>query len=162
MCIRDREYTIDEMGLSIRCNAGNVRFDSSAFTLSNIVMLPYAGAGNVDGQSATAVMGTSYGDVVDAASYFFVYKIDLDPSKTPSTLTLPAGTDIKLAAVQMVKSEGLAGVYAPKEAGLAEVENLLRVAKSMDTSTNSVPVSYTHLDVYKRQAQGKSIHSANT
>ena len=44
------EYTIDEMGLSVRCNAGNVRFDSSAFTLSNIVMLPYAGAGNVNNE----------------------------------------------------------------------------------------------------------------
>lgn len=41
------EYTIDELGLSVRCNAGNIRFDSSAFKLDNLVILPYAGAGNV-------------------------------------------------------------------------------------------------------------------
>ncbi|PKM63282.1 MAG: hypothetical protein CVU97_00875 [Firmicutes bacterium HGW-Firmicutes-21] len=42
------EYTIDEMGLSVRCNAGNIRFDSSSYKLSNVTLLPYAGSGNVN------------------------------------------------------------------------------------------------------------------
>ncbi len=42
------EYTIDTMGLSVRCNAGNIRFDSSNYKLSNVTILPYAGAGNVN------------------------------------------------------------------------------------------------------------------
>jgi len=42
------EYTIDSLGLSVRCNAGNIRFDSSSYKLSSIVILPYAGAGNVN------------------------------------------------------------------------------------------------------------------
>ncbi len=42
------EYTIDELGLSVRCNAGNIRFDSSTYKLSNVTLLPFAGAGNVN------------------------------------------------------------------------------------------------------------------
>ena len=42
------EYTLDDLGLSVRCNAGNIRFDSSNFKLSNVTLLPYAGAGNVN------------------------------------------------------------------------------------------------------------------
>ncbi|MDD4164342.1 MAG: DUF5696 domain-containing protein [Eubacteriales bacterium] len=42
------EYTIDELGLSVRCNAGNIRFDSSSYKLSNVTLLPYAGAGNTN------------------------------------------------------------------------------------------------------------------
>lgn len=42
------EYTIDSMGLSVRCNAGNIRFDSSSYKLSSVNILPYAGAGNVN------------------------------------------------------------------------------------------------------------------
>lgn len=41
------EYTIDELGLSVRCNAGNIRFDSSKYKLSNVTLLPFAGAGDV-------------------------------------------------------------------------------------------------------------------
>ncbi len=42
------EYTIDDLGLSVRCNAGNIRFDSSSYKLSNVTLLPFAGAGNVN------------------------------------------------------------------------------------------------------------------
>lgn len=41
------EYKLDADGLSIRCNMGNVRFDSSTYSLKNITILPYAGTGNV-------------------------------------------------------------------------------------------------------------------
>lgn len=42
------EYTLDELGMSVRCNAGNIRFDSSSYKLSNVVLLPFAGAANVN------------------------------------------------------------------------------------------------------------------
>jgi hypothetical protein len=42
------EYTIDSLGLAVRCNAGNIRFDSSTYKLSSVILLPYAGAGNVN------------------------------------------------------------------------------------------------------------------
>ncbi len=42
------EYTIDENGLQVRVNAGNIRFDSSNYKLSNVILLPYAGAGNTN------------------------------------------------------------------------------------------------------------------
>lgn len=45
------EYTADEEGgISIRLNAGNVRFASDIYSLSNIVLLPYGGAGNINNE----------------------------------------------------------------------------------------------------------------
>ena len=38
------EYTINQYGLQIRLNAGNIRFDSSNYKISDISFLPYAGA----------------------------------------------------------------------------------------------------------------------
>lgn len=41
------EYKVDgEGGITIRLNAGNIRFDSTTYTLRNVVLLPYGGAGN--------------------------------------------------------------------------------------------------------------------
>ena len=41
------EYKVDgEGGITIRLNAGNIRFDSTTYTLKNIILLPYGGAGN--------------------------------------------------------------------------------------------------------------------
>jgi hypothetical protein len=44
------EYTLNTDGLSVRCNASNVRFDSEKYNLSNILMLPYSGCGNVSNE----------------------------------------------------------------------------------------------------------------
>ncbi|MBO7254632.1 MAG: hypothetical protein J6V36_04945, partial [Clostridia bacterium] len=41
------EYTLNKDGVSVRCNSSNVRFDSEKYSLSNILMLPFAGCGNV-------------------------------------------------------------------------------------------------------------------
>ncbi len=41
------EYTLNTDGVSVRCNASNVRFDSEKYSLSNILMLPYSGCGDV-------------------------------------------------------------------------------------------------------------------
>lgn len=41
------EYTLNKDGVSVRCNSSNVRFDSEKYSLSNIMMLPFAGCGNV-------------------------------------------------------------------------------------------------------------------
>ena len=41
------EYKVDgKGGILIRLNAGNIRFDSGTYKLSNVVLLPYGGAGN--------------------------------------------------------------------------------------------------------------------
>lgn len=40
------EYFVDENGLGIRCNAGNIRFDSANFQLDDVHLLPYAGSGD--------------------------------------------------------------------------------------------------------------------
>ncbi len=45
------EYKADEEGgITIRLNAGNVRFASDIYALSNIVLLPYGGAGNINNE----------------------------------------------------------------------------------------------------------------
>lgn len=44
------EYTIDEYGLYIRLNAGNIRFDSTNYTLNSITVLPYAGAADTNNE----------------------------------------------------------------------------------------------------------------
>lgn len=58
------EYTIDDHGLVVRCAAGNVRFDSSAFKLSNITFLPYAGAGNTNNEGYALIPDGS-GSIVE-------------------------------------------------------------------------------------------------
>lgn len=44
------EYNLNSEGVSVRCNASNVRFDSEKYSLSNILMLPFAGSGNVSNE----------------------------------------------------------------------------------------------------------------
>ncbi len=44
------EYTINEYGMQIRLNAGNIRFDSSNYKLSNISFLPYGGAADTNNE----------------------------------------------------------------------------------------------------------------
>jgi len=44
------EYTINEYGLQIRLNAGNIRFDNSNYKLSNISFLPYGGAADTNNE----------------------------------------------------------------------------------------------------------------
>lgn len=42
------EYRADGDEITIRCNAGNIRFDSSIYKLSDVQVLPYGGAGDVN------------------------------------------------------------------------------------------------------------------
>ncbi len=42
------EYKVDGEQITIRCNAGNIRFDSSVYKLSDVLVLPYGGAGDVN------------------------------------------------------------------------------------------------------------------
>lgn len=42
------EYRVDGNEITIRCNAGNIRFDSSVYKLSDVLVLPYGGAGDVN------------------------------------------------------------------------------------------------------------------
>ena len=42
------EYRVEDEEIVIRCNAGNIRFDSSTYKLSDVLILPYGGAGDVN------------------------------------------------------------------------------------------------------------------
>ncbi|MBR5859423.1 MAG: hypothetical protein IKZ05_05815, partial [Clostridia bacterium] len=42
------EYRVDGNEITIRCNAGNIRFDSALYTLSDVLILPFGGAGDVN------------------------------------------------------------------------------------------------------------------
>ncbi len=42
------EYRVEGDEITIRCNAGNIRFDSSIYTLSDVKVLPFGGAGDVN------------------------------------------------------------------------------------------------------------------
>ncbi|MBR5278111.1 MAG: hypothetical protein IKU23_02475 [Clostridia bacterium] len=42
------EYRVSGKEITVRCNAGNIRFDSSAYSLSNVQVLPFGGAGDVN------------------------------------------------------------------------------------------------------------------
>ncbi len=42
------EYRVDGEEITIRCNAGNIRFNSSVYKLSDVLVLPYGGAGDVN------------------------------------------------------------------------------------------------------------------
>lgn len=42
------EYRVDGEEITIRINAGNIRFDSSVYKLSDVLILPYGGAGDVN------------------------------------------------------------------------------------------------------------------
>ncbi len=45
------EYKADDQGgITIRLNAGNIRFASDLYSLSNVVLLPYGGAGNTNNE----------------------------------------------------------------------------------------------------------------
>ncbi len=42
------EYRVEGEEITIRCNAGNIRFNSSVYKLSDVLVLPYGGAGDVN------------------------------------------------------------------------------------------------------------------
>ncbi len=42
------EYRVDGEEITIRINSGNIRFDSSVYKLSDVLILPYGGAGDVN------------------------------------------------------------------------------------------------------------------
>ncbi len=59
------EYKLDADGLSIRCNMGNVRFDSSTYSLKNIIVLPYAGTGNVVSNEGFVFTADGSGSIIN-------------------------------------------------------------------------------------------------
>ena len=44
------EYRVEDGNITIRINAGNIRFDSSVYKLSDVLILPYGGAADVNNQ----------------------------------------------------------------------------------------------------------------
>lgn len=79
------EYKADAAGgITIRLNSGNVRFASDLYSLSNIVLLPYGGAGNINNEGYIFTPDGSgsliaFEDVVNAGNFTTtnpVYGID--------------------------------------------------------------------------------------
>ncbi len=70
------EYTLDQNGLSVTLPANGLRYNSGKYTLENIAVLPYMGAGNS--------VNTGYIFYPDGAGALF----DFDTPGTPSTTTI--------------------------------------------------------------------------
>ena len=79
------EYKADEEGgITIRLNAGNIRFASDLYSLSNVTLLPYGGAGNTNNEGYIFIPDgsgalISFEDVVQAGNFTSVnpvYGID--------------------------------------------------------------------------------------
>lgn len=64
------EYKLDSDGLTLRCNMGNVRFDSSTYNLKNLTILPYAGAGNVYSNEGFVFTCDGSGSIIDFNDIF--------------------------------------------------------------------------------------------
>ena len=78
------EYTIEEDGLSVRLPANGIRFNESMYTLSNLQVLPYMGAGN------GAYAG--YNFFPDGSGTLFDFE-ELNVNKTYSISSKVYGTD---------------------------------------------------------------------
>ncbi len=89
------EYTIDKDGLLIRCAAGNIRFDSGTFKLSNVYLLPYAGAGNTNNEGY-ALYPDGSGAIVDFAD---------TNGKTFITSTTAYGQDYSYSTISGANNE---------------------------------------------------------
>lgn len=59
------EYRVDGKELTIRCNAGNIRFDSSVYKLSDVLVLPYGGAGDVATKNGYLFSPDGSGSLID-------------------------------------------------------------------------------------------------
>lgn len=89
------EYTVDEFGLLIRCAAGNIRFDSGTFKLSNVFLLPYAGAGNTN-NDGYALYPDGSGAIVDFSD---------TKGKTFITTTTAYGQDYSYSTISGANNE---------------------------------------------------------
>ncbi len=96
------EYTVDEYGLNVRLGANGIRFDETVYTLENITILPYAGAGNVDDTDSYLFIPDGSGaiirfeDVLDTAAvnlagklYGQDYAFHTITGSTQQTMRLP-------------------------------------------------------------------------
>lgn len=89
------EYTIDKDGLVVRCVAGNIRFDSGTYKLSNVFLLPYAGAGNTNNEGY-AFYPDGSGSIIDFAGA---------KGKTFITTTTAYGQDYSYSTVSGANNE---------------------------------------------------------
>jgi len=89
------EYTVDAQGLVVRCVAGNIRFDSGTYKLSNVHLLPYAGAGNTNNEGY-ALYPDGAGSIVDFAG---------TQGKTFITTTTAYGQDYSYSTISGANNE---------------------------------------------------------
>ncbi len=61
------EYKVDGEEIVIRCNAGNIRFDSSLYKLSDVLVLPYGGAGDTHNNTGYLFSPDGSGSLIDFA-----------------------------------------------------------------------------------------------
>ncbi len=59
------EYKVDGEEIVIRCNAGNIRFDSSLYKLSDVLVLPYGGAGDTFNNTGYLFSPDGSGSIID-------------------------------------------------------------------------------------------------
>ncbi len=59
------EYRVDGDEITIRCNAGNIRFDSSLYKLSDVLVLPYGGAGDASDNSGYLFSPDGSGSIIN-------------------------------------------------------------------------------------------------
>ena len=59
------EYKVDGEEIVIRCNAGNIRFDSSLYKLSDVLVLPYGGAGDTKKNTGYLFSPDGSGSLID-------------------------------------------------------------------------------------------------
>jgi len=89
------EYTVDDQGLVVRCVAGNIRFDSGVYKLSNVYLLPYAGAGNTNNEGY-ALYPDGSGSIIDFAG---------TKGKTFITTTTAYGQDYSYSTISGANNE---------------------------------------------------------
>ncbi len=89
------EYTIDKDGLVVRCVAGNIRFDSGTYKLSNVFLLPYAGAGNTNNEGY-AFYPDGSGSIIDFSGA---------KGKTFITTTTAYGQDYSYSTISGANNE---------------------------------------------------------
>ncbi len=88
------EYTVDDIGLSVRCSAGNLRFDASSFQLTDVHLLPYAGAGNT-ANDGFAFYPDGSGAIIDFD----------DAQKTFTLVTTAYGQDYSFSTIAGANNE---------------------------------------------------------
>lgn len=135
------EYTINDYGLQIRLNAGNVRFDNSNYKLSNISLLPYGGAADTnnggylftpDGSGSLIMLKDIYGNQFTSTTSMY------GQDYAYHTITGANKESVRFPAFGAVEVETIKETYMTTEIVVNEdgEEVEVEVEKTRETSTS--------------------------